>query len=111
MKKSLYGLKQSSKQWYLKFHQAILEIGYVVSPLDHCVYIWKNDDKLAILSLYMDDILLAENCSDMIIKTKNFLASRFEMKDMGLATYVLGIRISRDRNSKLLFLDQEKYLD
>lgn len=47
----------------------------------------------------------------MIIKTKTFLTSRFEMKDMGLANYVLGIRISRDRNSKLLYLDQEKYLD
>ncbi|GMP77212.1 hypothetical protein CsSME_00033565 [Camellia sinensis var. sinensis] len=70
LKKSLYGLKQSSRQWYLKFHQAILEIGYVVSPLDHCVYIWKNDDKLAILSLYVGDILLAGNCPDMIIKTK-----------------------------------------
>ena len=53
LKKSLYGLKQSSRQWYLKFHQTILEMGYVVSPLDHCVYIWKNDDKLAILSLYV----------------------------------------------------------
>lgn len=59
LKKSLYGFKQSSRQWYLKFHQAILEMGYVMSPLDHCVYIWKNDDKLAILSLYVDDILLA----------------------------------------------------
>ena len=73
LKKFPYGLKQSSRQWYLKFHQAILEIGYVVSPLNHCVYIWKNDNKLAILSLYVDDILLAGNCPDMIIKTKTFL--------------------------------------
>ena len=99
LKKSLYGLKQSSRQWYLKFHQANLEMGYVVSPLDHCVYIQKNDDKLAILSLYVDDILLAGNCPNMIIKTKIFLASRFEMKDLSLASYVLGIRILRDRNS------------
>ena len=39
LKRSLYGLKQSSRQWYLKFHQAILEIGFEVSALDHCVYI------------------------------------------------------------------------
>ena len=39
LRKSLYGLKQSSRQWYLKFHQAILEMGYEMSPLDHCVYI------------------------------------------------------------------------
>jgi hypothetical protein len=54
---------------------------------------------------------LTGNCPDMISKTKIFLASKFEIKDMGTANYVLGIRIYRDRNSKLLYLDQEKYLD
>jgi hypothetical protein len=105
LKRSLYGLKQSSRQWYLKFHQAILENGFVVSPLDHCVYICKNNDKLTILSLYVDDLLLTRNYPDMISKTKVFLASKFEIKDMGTANYVLGIRISRDRNSKLLYPD------
>jgi len=64
---------------------------------------------LVILSLYVDDILLIENWPDMISKTKIFLASKFEMKDMGIANYVLGLWISRDRYSKLLYLDQEKY--
>lgn len=38
-----------------------------------------------------------------MIKTKSYLASRFEMKDMGLATYVLGIKIARDRNEIIIF--------
>ena len=88
LKRSLYGLKQSFRQWYLKFHQAILEIGFEMNPLDHCVYIWRCYDELTRLSLYVDDILLARNSPDMMIKTKSFLASRFEMKDMGLATCV-----------------------
>jgi hypothetical protein len=46
---------------------------------------------LVILSLYVDDILLTENCTNMISKTKIFLASKFEMKDMGIANYVLGL--------------------
>jgi hypothetical protein len=111
LKRSLYGLKQSSRQWYLKFYQAILENGFEVSPLDHCVYICKNNDKLTILSLYVDDILLTGNCLDMIKNTKAFLASKFEMKDMGAANYVLGIKISKNRKSKLLYLDQEKYME
>ena len=45
LKRSLYRPKQSSRQWYLKFHQAILEIGFEVSPLDHCVYIYNENDK------------------------------------------------------------------
>jgi hypothetical protein len=67
------------------------------------------------LSLYVDDILLTENCLDMIKKkkenTKAFLASKYEMKDMGAANYVLGIKISRNRKSKLLYLDHEKYME
>ena len=62
LKKSLYGLKQFSSQWYLRFHEAILDIGYEMSPLDHCVYVWRDKEKLALLSLYVDDILLASNC-------------------------------------------------
>ena len=74
LKRYLYGLKQSSRQWYLKFHQAILEIGFEISPLDHCVYIWKCYNELTILSLYVDDILLAGNNPNIISKTKSFLS-------------------------------------
>jgi hypothetical protein len=73
LRRSLYGLKQSSRQWYLKFHEAIMEIGFKVSPQDHCVYIYNDNDKLTILLLYVDDILLTGNCSKMIKRTKNFL--------------------------------------
>ena len=59
----------------------------------------------------MDDILLASNSSDMMKETKFYLGSKFEMKDIGPANYVLGIRISRDRDSKLIYLDQENYLE
>ena len=111
LKRSLYGLKQSSRQWYLKFHQAILEIGFETSPLDHCVYIWRCYNELTILSLYVDDILLVGNSPNMMIKTKSFQVSRFEMKDMSPSTCVLGIKIIRDINTKLLYLDQENYLE
>jgi hypothetical protein len=88
-----------------------MEINFKVSPLDHCVYIYNDNDKLIILSLYVDDILLTRNCSEMIQRTKNFLGSKFERKDMGDATYVLRIKILGDRTSKLLYLDQEKYIE
>jgi hypothetical protein len=73
LKRPLYGLKQSLRKWYLKFHEAIMDIGFEVSPLDHCVYIYNDNDKLTILSLYVDDILLTRKCSEMIQRTKNFL--------------------------------------
>ena len=82
-----------------------------MSPLDDYVYIWRCYDELTILSLYVDDILLAGNSPDMMSKTRSFLSSRFELKDMGPTTCVLGIKITKDRNTKLLYLDQENYLE
>jgi len=56
LKRSIYGLKQSFKKWYLKFYQVILETGFEMSPLDHCVHVWRCDKKLIVFSLYVDDI-------------------------------------------------------
>ena len=49
----------------------------------------------------MEDILLAGNDMEMIVTTKRWLSSIFEMKDMGKSNYVLGVNISRDRSKKL----------
>ena len=111
LRKSLYNLKQSSRQWYLKFHKAIMEIGYKKNPLDHCVCSWKCQDNFCMLSLYVDNIFLESNSIDMIEKTKSYLRSKFEMKDMREASYVPGIKITTDRDLKTLYLDQKNYLD
>ncbi|CAA7058388.1 unnamed protein product [Microthlaspi erraticum] len=60
-----------------------------------------------ILSLYVDDILLAGNDMEFLITIKQWLSSHFEMKDMGEAEYILGVKIHRDRSRKLLVLSQE----
>ena len=63
---------------------------------DHCVYIKRSKDKFVILSLYVDDILIAENNKEYIIEIKGWLSSKFEIKDMAEAAYILGVKISRD---------------
>lgn len=62
-----------------------------MSLLSHCIYTWKCKNKIAILALYIDDILLASNCSHMMNKTKEYWGSKFEMNDMGRAGNVLVI--------------------
>ena len=59
----------------------------------------------------MDDILIAGDQLEAIIEIKQWLKSRFEMKDMGEAEYVLGIEITRDRPNRLLTLSQGSYLE
>ena len=58
----------------------------------------------------MDNILLAGNDMEMIVTTKKWLSSIFEMKDMGEANYVLGVKIFRDCLKKLLGLSQKTYI-
>ena len=58
---------------------------------DHCVYVKRSNGSFIILSLYVDDILLASDDIEMIITIKGWLSSNFEMKDMGEANYILGV--------------------
>ena len=59
----------------------------------------------------MDDILLASSDVSLLIETKKFLSSNFDMKDLGEASYVLGIEIHRDRKNGVLGLSQKAYLE
>ena len=59
----------------------------------------------------MDDILLASNDVNLLLETKKFLSSNFDMKDLGEASFVLEIEIHRDRRTGVLGLSQKAYLE
>ncbi|KAK8944130.1 hypothetical protein KSP39_PZI007676 [Platanthera zijinensis] len=111
LKKSIYGLKQASRQWYYKFHQIIVSFGFEANVVDDCVYHKFSGSKYIFLVLYVDDVLLASNEIGILNQTKKFLAKNFEMKDLGIASYVLGIKIHRDRSQGILGLSQENYIN
>jgi transposase InsO family protein len=111
LKKSIYGLKQASRQWYYKFHQVIISYGFEMNLVDDCIYHKFSGSKYIFLVLYVDDILLASNDIDLLHETKRFLARNFEMKDLGDASFVLGIQIHRDRSRGILGLSQKSYIE
>ena len=65
-----------------------------------------RDRRVTFLVLYVDDILLAANDTDLLVETKQLLFSHFDMKDLREASYVLGIRIFRDMPSVIMRLSQ-----
>ena len=73
---------------------------------DHCVYVKQSQESFFILSLYVDDILLAGNDKEMIVTINVCLSSNFEMKDIDEASYVLGVKIFRDHSRKFFGLSQ-----
>jgi len=111
LKKSIYGLKQASRQWYLKFNDTIMSYGFVENVVDRCIYMKVSESKFIILVLYVDDILLATNDIGLLHDVKKFLSNKFEMKDMGETSFMIGIEIFRDRSQGLLGLSQKSYIN
>ncbi|KAL6326053.1 hypothetical protein AAG906_000928 [Vitis piasezkii] len=94
--KSLYGLKQAIKQWHEKIDNVMMSHGFKINECDKCVYVKDTN-----MDMSFDD--------KIITSTKNMLNSRFDMKDMGLADVILGIKIKR--TSDELILSQSHYVD
>jgi hypothetical protein len=100
--KSIYGLKHASRQWYLKFDETIRKIGFMENEEDNCIYAKFISGRFIFLILYVDDILLASSDVQLLLETKGFLSSHFDVKDLGEASYVLGIEIHQDRRKDVL---------
>ena len=76
-----------------------------------CVYKKVSRSSIVFLVLYVDDILLIGNDIPTLQSVKSWLGKCFSMKDLGEATYILGIKIYRDRSQRLLGLSQSGYID
>eukprot|EP00253_Pinus_taeda_P033931 PITA_33931 len=112
LKKPLYGLRQSPRQWYKKFDSFMLSQKYVRSEYDHCVYFKQLSNGIfIILVLYVDDMLLTSKSIEEINKLKAQMARTFDMKDLGAARQILGMEIFRDRSNGKLWLSQQKYIE
>jgi hypothetical protein len=111
LQRSIYGLKQASQRWNLCFDEVIKGFGFVQNTEESCTYKKMSGSSVSFLVLYVDDILLIGNDVQMLNSVKEYLNSKFSMKDMGEATYLLGIKIYRDRSKRLLALSQSTYLD
>ena len=106
----MYGLKQAPRQWYKKFNEFMRNSGFNRCE-DHCCYVKKYVDSYIILALYVDDMLIVGANMAEIDRLKKQLLENFEMKDLGPAKQILGMRISRDRSKGILNLSQEKYIE
>ncbi|GJY41448.1 putative RNA-directed DNA polymerase [Tanacetum coccineum] len=111
LKRSIYELKQASRQWYLKFHKVISKFQFKKNAVDQCIYLKLSESKLIILVLYVDDIIPASNDLNMLYETKRFLSKNFEMKNLKEASYVIGIEIYQDRSRRILGVSQRAYID
>ena len=111
LQRSIYGLKQASRSWNTRFDATVKEFGFAQNEDDPCIYRKDNGGVLIFLVLYVDDILIMGSNIQMLKSVKEWLSSKFSMKDLGDASYILGVKIYRDRSKRMLGLSQAKYID
>ncbi|GKE07739.1 retrotransposon protein, putative, ty1-copia subclass, partial [Tanacetum coccineum] len=111
LKKSLYGLKQSPRQWYKRFDVYMISNRFSRSSYDRCVYFKEFAPGMYIyLLLYVDDMLIACKSKSEIEYTKGLLRKEFDMKELGPARKILGMEIFRNRGSRTLKVSQSGYV-
>lgn len=101
LQKSIYGLNQAPRSWDNRFDETIKELSFLQNLNESCMYKKVIGSTFLFLTLYVDDILLIGNDVSFLQYVKIWLSKNFSMKDLREKTYILGIRVYRDRSKRL----------
>ena len=92
LKKSLYGLKQAPRTWYGRIDIFLSSLSFTKSKEDPNLYYKVEEGNPVILLLYVDDLFVIGE-DGIIVDTKRNLAVEFEMNDLGMMHYFLGMEV------------------
>lgn len=106
--KSIYGLKQASRQWYLKLSNTLKGMGFQKSNADHTLFIKFASGVLMGVLVYVDDIMIVSNSDNAVTQFTTELKSYFKLRDLSAAKYFFGIEIAR--SAKGISICQRKYI-
>lgn len=108
LKKALYGLKQAPHAWYSKINSYFVQNGFERSESEPTLYLRKQgNNDLLVVCLYVDDIIYMGSSHSIVAEFKSSMMSRFEMTDLGLLHYFLGLEVKQGEGD--VFVSQKKY--
>ena len=108
LNKALYKLKHASRAWYKKIDSYFVENGFQRCPFEHTLYIkFVEPGDILIVCLYVNDLIFIENNLKMVAQFREAMMKHFEMTDLGLITYFLGIEVVQQDHG--IFISQKKY--
>ena len=104
---ALYGLKQAPRAWFAKFSSTISQHGFSGSSFGTTIFLRRSDHGITSLLLYVDDMIITGDDMQGVQDLKHFLGRQFEMKDIGLLNYFVGLEVCSSTDG--YYLTQAKY--
>ena len=110
LQKSIYGLKQSGRNWNEMLHTCLVDDNFTQNPTDHCVYTKESEETgKVIVVVWVDDLIIAASNNESLEKAKNMFSTRFKMKDLGRLKYFLGMDFSQ--SDGYVKVSQKRYVE
>jgi hypothetical protein len=107
--KMLYGLKQASREWNRELDHKLKKRGYVHLCSNPCIYIWHIGDDFAIITVWVNDLLLFAMTIVLINKMKSDIKSEWKVTDLREPTKIIGIEITITPDS--IAISSSKYIE
>eukprot|EP01018_Ginkgo_biloba_P029270 Gb_13694 [translate_table: standard] len=107
LKKDLYGLKQAPRVWYSRIDDYFISSRFTRCESDYSLYVKHEDGEILVVILYVDDLIITVNNTSQINYLKKQLSEAFEMSDLGLLHYYLGMEFWQKGDT--IFVSQSKY--
>lgn len=105
--KALYGLRQAPRAWNSRLDKCMKGMGFERCPQEYAVYTKKKKGSVLIIGVYVDDLIVTGNHNDEVMKFKQQMSKEFEMSDLGMLSYYLGIEVNQHKDG--LTLKQTNY--
>ena len=99
--------KIRARAWYRKIGEFLIQSGFKVAPSNSSLFVKSKDGRLAIVLVYVDDLITTGDYSEEIQRTRENLSVRFQMKELRELKHFLGLEVERTKEG--LFLGQQKY--
>jgi len=111
LQKSLYGLKQAGRKWYDALARALADLGFCTTQADPGVFYLRNEGHICILVVHVDDCVFTGSSAELISDYKSKFNDRYALTDLGPISWLLGIKVTRDRDNRTISLSQTTYIE
>ena len=94
LRRALYGLKAAPQAWFERFSSVVAHQDFTSSPHDIALFVQRSSTGITLILLYVDDMIIIGDDSAGIRSFQHFLNQHFEMKDLGILSYFLGLEVT-----------------